>query len=589
MTAKTLRVRIFLVSFATLSLAMAACTRSEKPDSAPGISTGGRVAIGLAPAAADSVALLGLDTPIKGRVYLIATHSDESEPRQQTDVNGVPFWGMDVEGLQGDGQVVLADGDPGVRGFPLERISDLPAGDYFVQAFLNVYTTFNRSDGRTVSMHLNSGAGQNLWSAPGNVKSGVAKVTIASGRTLDVSLTLDSVIPPREPLAEGEVLQQGNPRDTDWVKYVKIRSEKLSAFWGRPMYIGANILLPAGYTEQSDGRYPVLYLQGHFPGRSAPLGFTEEGQGRGRNAGFADFWKAADTPHMLAVTIRDANPYYDTSYSVNSENVGPYGDAITEELIPYIESKFRTIPASWARVLAGGSTGGWETLAMQIFYPDEFGGAWGWCPDPVDFNYYQIVNVYDDDNAYSMGNEWHQVERPNTRRPDGNISSTVRQENYMELATGPNSRSGGQWAIWEAVFGPVGSDGYPRRIWDPVTGAIDHETADYWRSHFDLRQYLASNWETVGPKIDGKLHVAVGDMDTYYLDDAVYLLDEFLGSATSPKVSYSVQYGRRKPHCWVGESPNRPGETMTNMEFVRVAADYMRQNAPAGSDLSWFR
>jgi hypothetical protein len=226
---------------------------------------------------------------------------------------------------------------------------------------------------------------------------------------------------------------------------------------------------------------------------------------------------------------------------------------------------------------------------MQIFYPDTFGGAWGWCPDPVDFNYYQIVNVYDDENAYFTGNEWHRVERPNTRRTDGNVTSTMRQENYLELATGPNSRSGGQWAIWEAVFGPVGEDGYPRRIWDPVSGEINHETAEYWRSNFDLRQYLASNWETVGPKIDGKLHIAVGDMDTYYLDNAVYLMDDFLGSATSPRISYEVQYGRRKPHCWSGESPYRPGEDMTNEEFVRIAADYIKEHAPAGADLGWYR
>jgi hypothetical protein len=238
------------------------------------------------------------------------------------------------------------------------------------------------------------------------------------------------------------------------------------------------------------------------------------------------------------------------------------------------------IPERWARAVAGGSTGGWEALAMQIFYPDTYGGSWGWCPDPVDFNYHQIVNVYEDDNAYYSSNDWHKVERPNARSFDGNVRSTVRQENLMELASGPNTRSGGQWAIWEAVFGPVGEDGYPRPIWDAETGEIDHETAAYWRSNYDLNAYLQTNWETVGPKLDGMLHIAVGDMDSYYLDNAVYLLEEFLDSATGPSIAAEIQYGRRKPHCWTGYSPSGSGEDMTNEEFVRIVDEHFRQNAP---------
>ena len=153
---------------------------------------------------------------------------------------------------------------------------------------------------------------------------------------------LSEVIPPTHEMAEGDVLQQGNPPDTDWVKFVKVRSELLSEFWGRDMYIGANVLLPAGY-ETSGRDYPVLYMQGHFPGGRAPLGFVEDAPGRGRGEGFADDWQSGRAPGMIAVSFRDANPYYDTSYSVNSENLGPYGDAITEELIPYLESQFRML------------------------------------------------------------------------------------------------------------------------------------------------------------------------------------------------------------------------------------------------------
>ncbi len=535
----------------------------------------------------DGIAALGLETPVTGRVFVIVSRDGEREPRRQVGLSGVPFWGRDVRDMDVGDAVILASGDSEVRGFPIEDISDLPPGEYYVQAHLSVYTTFARADGHTVSMHLNSGAGQNLWRAPGNVHGQSVRVNLKPGSSQTIELTLDTVIPPIEPLHDGDVLQQGNPVDTDRVRFVKFRSEILSDFWGHPMYIGANVLLPEGYREETDLSYPVIYQQGHFPGRRAPLGFSEGQPGRGRSAGFSEYWTSDEAPRMIAVSFRDANPYYDTSYSVNSANVGPYGDAIIEELIPYLEEHFRIIPESWGRFTSGGSTGGWEAIAMQVFYPDEFGGAWGSCPDPVDFNYYQIVNVYEDENAYSTGNDWHSVERPNTRRPDGNVRSTVRQENYLELASGPNSRSGGQWAIWEAVFSPVGKDGYPRPIWDPVTGVIDHETADYWRENYDIHAHLRANWETLGRKLDGKLNIAVGDMDTYYLDNAVYLLEEFLDSATGLRIEASIQYGRRKPHCWGGYSQTRPGEDMSTVEFVQIVADHFRKTAPAGADLRW--
>lgn len=544
--------------------------------------------IELTPEAEREVAELGLEVPIDGRVFVVVSTSDEREPRFQVDLDGVPFWARDVEDLAGGGSVTIAPGDEGLSGYPFTTLGELPEGEYHVQAFLSVYTTYNRADGHVLKMHHETGEGQNLWRSPGNVHSAVTKLSVRSGASY--TLVLDTVIPPIEPLAEGQVLEQGNPPDSRLVKFVKIRSEKLSTFWGKDMYLGANVLLPSGYEENPGTKYPTLYMQGHFPGRRAPFGYSDEpadpqAQGRGRSsAEFSEFWRSGQAPQFVAISIRDANPYYDTAYSVNSANVGPYGDAIHEELIPYLEQQFRLIPEGWARTLAGGSTGGWEAIALQVFYPDYYGGAWGWCPDPLDFSYHQIVNIYEDENAYWTENEWHRIERPNTRRPDGNVTTTMRQENHMENAVGPNTRSGGQWAIWEAVFGPVGEDGYPRPIWDPVTGVIDRTTAEYWRSNYDIHAHLRSNWETLAGKLDGKLHIATGDADTYYLDNAVYLVEDFLRSA-SPRIEHEIQYGRRKPHCWMGYSPSGSGEDMTYREFVQVLADHWRENAPSGAVL----
>ncbi len=553
-----------------LTLITAACA-SDEGTKAPTFS------IQLSESAASEIAAMGLEVPVIGRAYVILTSDGETEPREQVGVRGVPFWGMEVRGLDGGEEVRLVPGGDGVIGHPLADFSTVPPGDYTVQAFLNVFTTFNRADGHVVEMHLNSGAGQSPWRAPGNAKSEPRQVRIgAGGGTIPIEIS--QVIPPTHPVPDGGTLQQGNPPDRgDFVRFVKIRSDALSTFWGQDMYIGANVLLPTDYMRNPNRRYPVLYLTGHFPGDRAPYGYSDEPEEeRSRYAGFSEFWRSRNSPKMILVSVRDANPYYDTGHSVNTANVGPYGDAFTQELIPFLEQEFPIIPEPWARVLAGGSTGGWEALAIQILNSEFFGGTWGWCPDPVDFHWYQIVNVYEDDNAYEDRNKWTSVERPNNRRPDGRIISTIRQEMGYERAIGPNGRSGGQWAIWEALFSPVGPDGYAAPIWDRVTGEIDHEVAVYWREHWDLTHHLVNNWSNLGRHLTGKIHVATGDMDSYYLNNAVELMEEALANLADPAPRASFEYGRKKPHCWIGYSPWRQGEDLSATEFIRVVDRYLR-------------
>lgn len=542
---------------------------------------------------------LGMETPIHGRLYVVVDRVGDwsppagdpqasvPEPRRRVGVAGVPFWGVQVRDVEPGGMVGLRPGGEGVRGYPLDDLRSLPEGEYRVQAVLSSWTTYHRADGHVLEMHRETGEGQNPWISPGNAYSEVTAVRLGPDGPDQVRLSLDRVIPPMQPLEDGEVLELGNPRDRDQVRFVKIRSDLLSDFWGRDMYLGANVLLPRGWEPGSRIRYPVLFHLGHFPADRSPFGFEPGAPGSGRTAGFSDFWMSADAPGMFIVTIRDANPFYDTSYSVNSANVGPYGDAITTELIPYLEEEFGMVAEPWSRVLAGGSTGGWEALALQIFHPTFFGGAWSWCPDSVDFHAYQIVNIYEDQNAYERDRGWITVERPSNRLPDGNIQFTMRQEGLYELAVADRSRSGGQWAIWEAAHGPVGADGYPRPIWDHETGVIDRETAEYWRDNFDLHHHLRENWARIGNDLRGKLHIATGDMDSYYLELAVYRLEEFLDQATDPPAEARVEYGRRRPHCWLGESPNRPGEEINYREFILEVGEYLERRAPAGAPLDW--
>jgi hypothetical protein len=573
------------------AITMAACRPGIAAE--PGPAAGGAAFRVHAPASTiHEMAALGMELPVKGRLYVVVDRVPEAgavggdpaqeppEPRRQVSVTGVPFWGMDVRGVEPGSELRLVPGGPGVRGYPLPDLSRLPPGEYRVQALLSSWTTYHRSDGHVLELHRETGEGQNIWISPGNAHSPVQVVRLGPGGPAEVSLSLDHVIPPLQPLREGEVLELGNPRDRHQTRFVKIRSELLSEFWGRDTYLGANVLLPRGYDTDTHLRYPVLFHLGHFPGDRVPFGFEPGAPGSGRSAGFSEFWMSLEAPGMLIVTIRDANPIYDTSYSVNSANVGPYGDAITTELIPYLERTFRMVGEPWGRLLAGGSTGGWEALALQIFHPTFFGGAWAWCPDSVDFHAFQIVDIYRDPNAYERDRGWIRVERPSNRLPDGNIQFTMRQEGHFELAVADRSRSGGQWAIWEAVHGPVGGDGYPRPIWDHETGVIDRATADHWREHFDLHHRLRRDWPRLGPDLRGKIHIATGDMDSYYLELAVYRLEDFLRSVTDPPADAHIEYGRRQPHCWTGESPRRPGQEKNYVEFVQELADYLARRAP---------
>jgi hypothetical protein len=301
-------------------------------------------------------------------------------------------------------------------------------------------------------------------------------------------------------------------------------------------------------------------------------------------------WISPNFPRFLIVEIQHANPYYDDSYAVNSQNLGPYGDAIMYELIPEIEKRFRGLGQGWARFTYGGSTGGWEALAAQIFYPDHFNGAFGACPDPIDFRAYTLVNLYQDRNAYFVEGPHMRVPRPGKRDYLGQVSITLEQMNHMELALGTRSRSGQQFDIWEAVYSPVGPDGYPKRIFDKETGVIDPAVAAYWRENYDLRHIVERDWATLGPKLRGKLFIYCGDMDNYYLNNAVYLMEEFLKKASNPPADAEIAYGDRAEHCWNGDPklPNYISRLRYNTMYVDKILKRIEEGAPPGADLkSW--
>jgi len=544
-----------------------------------------RVAPGLAPG------------PLDGRLLLLVSRDESQEPRFQIEdgPKSQQAFGIDVDGWAPG---TAAHFEPGVLGYPLESLRDLPAGTYTVQALLHRYETFHRSDGHTVKLPMDRGEGQQWNRAPGNLYSTPRKVTVDPDATAAVEITLDKTIPPIP-----------EPPTTKYVRHERIQSERLTKFWGRPMFLGAHVLVPEGFDAHPEARYPLVINHGHFP--QTIDGFREEPPDPSLKPDYSDRfhwagynrtqqewayqlykdWTAPGYPRMLVVEIQHANPYYDDSYAVNSANLGPYGDAITYELIPYLEKKYRALGGGWARFMYGGSTGGWEAMAAQIFYPDEYNGAWCACPDPIDFRAYTVVDIYKDTNAYWREGPFLRVPRPGKRDYLGHVSVTIEQINRMELVLGDKSRSGQQWDIWEAVYSPVGEDGYPKRIWDKRTGVIDPQVAAHWRENYDLGYILRRDWSKgLGKKLEGKLSIYVGDMDNYYLNDAVYLVEEFLKSTRDPAYGGEVAYGDRAEHCWNGDPtrPNAISRLRYHQMFAPKIVERIEKSAPPGADLkSW--
>jgi Putative esterase len=535
--------------------------------------------------------------PLDGRLLVLISNDSTAEPRFQfSDGLGTQLaFGLDVDGLA-PGAVAIVDSR--VIGYPLERINDIPQGRYRVQAVLNRYETFHRADGHTVKLPPDMGEGQQWNRKPGNLYSFPEWVTLEPDEPLVFRISLDSIIPPIEP-----------PRDTKYIRHERIQSRLLTRFWGRPVYLGAHILLPEGFEQHPNARYPLVIDHGHFPGDFAPWRETPpdptlspDSSTRFRLAGynriqqeyayrFYQEWTGPDFPRVLLIQIQHPTPYYDDSYAVNSTNNGPYGDAIMQELLPYIEKNYRGIGQGWARFTYGGSTGGWEAMAVQMFYPDQFNGAWIACPDPVDFRAYELVNIYQDRNAYYPESPWIRLPRVARRDYLGHVSSTVESENRYELVLGTKGRSGGQWDIWQAVYSPVGDDGYPRPIWDKMTGEIDRSVAEYWREHYDLSHILQRDWATLGPKLRGKLHIYVGEADNYYLNDAVYLVEEVLKSRTHPPADAEIDYEPRAEHCWNGDHSraNAYSRLRYAQMFIPRIMDQIRRNSPAGADTTSWR
>jgi hypothetical protein len=540
-------------------------------------------------------------TPQQGRLMLLFSNDFSDEPRNQVDhtIKSQAAFGQNVKGWKPGTAVAI---DAAADGYPVARLKDLPPGTYNVQALLNRYETFHLADGRVLDLPPDQGEGQHWNIKPGNFYSKPQKITLGADGRIEggapLTIALDQTIAPIAPA-----------KDTKYIRHIRIQSALLSKFWGRPMFLSAAVLVPEGFDDHPKSRFPLVIFHDHFvpdfdgfrtepPDPNLKPDYSERFHLAGYNRiqqeeayKFYQQWTGKDFPRVLIVKLQHANPYYDDSYAVDSVNVGPYGSAIEQELIPAIEKKFRGLGTGWSRFVYGGSTGGWEALAVQIFNPDYYNGAFGACPDPVDFHAYTHINLYEDKNAVWMDGPMKRIAQPAMRDYLGRTIWSLPDAMNYELMLGSNGRSTEQWDIWQAVYSPVGPDGYPKPIFDKRTGVIDHAVADYWREHWDLTDYLKRNWPKIGDKLRGKLHVYVGLSDNYFLNDAVYLMQAALEGFSNPAYEGEVKYGARDEHCWNGDAntPNAYTRLRYNTMYLPKIVERIEKTAPAGADVTSWR
>ncbi len=511
--------------------------------------------------------------PVTGRLIVVASRRATPEPRLAFGLNGPPAFGIDVENLKpGETAVVDAKSD----GYPFE-LGALPPGEYEVQALLVRYTQAKRSDGHTIWVPFSEARAQ-APRFPGNLFSKQVRVKLDPASTTPVALSLTEKIAPVAP-----------PADTPWIKQVRIKSQILSDFWGLPMTIGAEVLLPKGFAENPNSRYPAIYTFGHFGGsfsfNTNPASDTPNARAAAADGGlqtgyqFAQQWMSDDFPRVVGISLVSPGPYFLESYALNSANNGPWGDAIIKELIPHLEKTFRLIPEPYGRIVEGASTGGWEALALQLHYPEYFGGAWVFNPDPIDFTRYQLVDVYKDENMFTVRpSEWTVKERPFRRTREGQMTVSLREMAALEAVMGSKGRSYYQLDIWQATHGPVGPDGYPVALFDKKTGAINRDVVTYMRAKgYDLSGFARDNWARLGPLLRGKIHMFAGEMDDFYLNLGVYKFQEMVTEVGGKDYPIRFEYGRpKKGHNW--HHTDWAG-------VVREMAAYIRKIAPPGAKI----
>ncbi|MFK2876610.1 alpha/beta hydrolase [Rhodanobacter hydrolyticus] len=448
--------------------------------------------------------------PVSGRLLLFAIAAKDAEAAAKEhggdgkveEVDTSPFFPTQTAVAAREmsrlapGHAVDVDADE--IAFP-QAWSRLPAGDYYVQAVLDVHHDYN--------YHGRDG---------GDLASKVVKLHLPAATMPD--LTLTDTLPerkawdiPKRYMSETSLKHFDEARQhTQAIDFV---SPALSAFWGRPIHMRGWVMLPPGYDPKAKATYPTVYYTHGYGGDADTLA--------GSAAMVYGATAEKQMPPMIWVFLDQSSPTGTTEFA-DSVNNGPWGVALTTELIPQLEKTYRMDAKSSGRFLQGHSSGGWATLWLQTRYPKIFGGTWSTSPDPSDFHDFTGVDLYAQHaNVYRKadGTPYPLV------RDHGKVLATYQQFAQLERVMGPY---GGQMASFEWVFSPKGKDGRPEPMFDRDTGDVDPAVVDYWHDHYDIAYRLSRHWQELAPDLDGKIHLYVGTADTFYLDGAAHKLKAVL-------------------------------------------------------------
>ena len=445
-----------------------------------------------------------------GRMFVFLSENGQGEPRQKTWPN--PFSpthifarNMSIENR--DDEVIVSHYSDWL-GTTNWNFKSVPFGTYYVQALW----CQNKEEGG-----INSQG--NLYSMSKKIE-----FTGPQSITLDIS----------------EMTKRNAILENDMVRIEEFTSDTLSAWWGRPVNLKAAILLPAGH-DIAKGPYAIRYNVAGFGGRIDRINRIS------RDKDFMSWWRTDEAPQIISVFLDGEGPFGDT-YHMDSENSGPHGYALIHEFIPYLENKYRGTQDSQTRFVDGCSTGGWVSLGLQLYYPDHFNGVYSYSPDAVDFENYQLINIYRDENAYV--NEFG-YDRPVMRDLDGEPMISMKNFVLLENVLGSSGAyvtSGGQFGAHAALYSPKGQDGLPMPLFDPFTGQIDRAVAEHWKK-YDFLHYARGHWEDLGPKIKDKIYIWMGDMDQFYLNPATRSFADFLQTTESPGANATVEFSPMEGHC----------------------------------------
>ena len=535
--------------------------------------------------------------PLDGRLLLLLSTDPSDEPRNQ--INDTPrsqiVFGITVDGWK-PGQPMTVDAT--AWGYPMHSLNDLPPGEYYVQA--RAQQVRDLSSQRWQGHQAAHGPGRRpaLEHLTRQLYSKLQKIIVKHDGA-PIALSLTEEIPPIP-----------EPVDTKYIRHIRIQSAVLTKFWGRPMFLGAAVLVPEGFDEHPDSHFPLIIFHDHFvpdfddfrttpPDPNLKPDYSERFHLAGYNRiqqqeayKFYQQWISPKFPRVLIVKIQHANPYYDDSYAVDSANVGPYGEAIETELIPAIEKRFRGLGQGWARFVYGGSTGGWEALAVQVFYPDHYNGAFAACPDPIDFHAFTNIDLYNDKNAFFLEGAHKRVPQPAMRDYLGHTLITTEDNQWLRACP---RRPRPQRRTVRHLAGGLRAG---RARWlsrsrssTKSTGDIDHTVANYWRDHYDLEAILQRDWAKLGPELPARSTSMSAPTTLTFSTTPSIACRTFSNTTTNPPYGGEVTYGPRAEHCWNGDPtlPNAYSRLHYNTQYLPKILERIEKTAPAGADLTSWR